>query len=85
MPADLSSAEQTAKALLQADFHSALQIANMPKNTFIQETSEIFANDKNLAEQVYQRATACRKSVALKYMKLAQNAEPYARAAGLNR
>ena len=85
LPEDLKQAGQTAIDLLKAGFNSALQIANTAKNTFIQGTLEIFGNDRDLAERVYQRAIACRKGVALKYMNLAQNAEPYVRAAGLNR
>ena len=81
LPEDLKQAGQAAIALLKAGFNSALQIANTAKNIFIQGTLEIFGNDRDLAERVYQRAIACRKSLA----NLAQGSEPHARAAGLGR
>ena len=85
LPEDLKQAGQTAIDLLKAGFNSALQIANTAKNIFIQATLEIFGNDRDLAERVYQRAIACRKSLALRYLNLAQGSEPHARAVGLNR
>ena len=85
LPEDVKQAGDIAIQLLKAGFDSALQIANTAKNIFIQAALEIFGNDRDLAERVYQRAIACRKSLALRYLNLAQGSEPHARAAGLNK
>ncbi len=77
--------DDIAKALLQKGITSSLQIALMPRNTFIKDTLKIFLDDVSLAERVYKRAIACRKRVVLKYMNRLQGLEPHARAAGLNR
>ena len=75
--------DKIARSLLKLGFASALQIANSPKKTFIEKAEEAFFHDSGLIEQAYQRAIACRKAVALKYMNIVQQSEPHARAAGI--
>ena len=77
--------EDLAKTLLKNGFQSALQIANTPKKDFIQNNLKTFDNDKALAEQVYMRALAVRKVVALQYVSRAQQAGSHVRVAGLAR
>jgi len=73
-----------AKALLKKGINSALQIAGMPRKTFIKDNLKIFGGDTGLTERVYQRALACRRRVTLEYMNRSQRSEPHARAAGLH-
>lgn len=74
-----------AKALLKINITSALQIASMGKKSFARETLKIFSSDQALTEQVYKRALAARKVLALRYIGQQQSLEPHVRAAGLNR
>ena len=53
--------QSLAKALVKSGIHSSLQIANTPKNKFIQDNIKLFKNNRKLAEQVYTRATSIRK------------------------
>ncbi|XOF34643.1 MAG: hypothetical protein ACL93V_04960 [Candidatus Electrothrix sp. YB6] len=82
---DESAAKKIAGDLLKKGFESSLQIAASPRRAFIQDNLSIFADDAELAGQVYKRAVACRKRVALKYINRSQQLEPHARATGLNR
>jgi hypothetical protein len=77
--------EELAKKLLKNGIQSSLQIVSTPKKVFIQNNLKIFANDTALAEQVYMRALAVRKVVALQYVNQVQQAEPHTRVAGLTR
>lgn len=76
--------EAIAKELLNNGIHSALQIAGMPKKSFIKNTTKIFNDNIDLAERVYQKATLRRKTVALQYLNRMQQLEPHAQAAGLH-
>ena len=75
--------ENLAKDLLKRGICSSLQIASVPKSTFIQNNLKVFDGDRVLAEKVYMRALAVRKAVALQYIARQQRAEPHARAIGL--
>ncbi len=77
--------QSLAKALVKSGIHSSLQIANTPKNKFIQDNIKLFKNNRKLAEQVYTRATSIRKAVSLQYMNRTQQLEPHARAARINK
>ncbi|NER83967.1 MAG: hypothetical protein F6K42_31375 [Leptolyngbya sp. SIO1D8] len=75
--------EDLAKKLLKAGVYSSLQITNTPKKVFIQTHLKLFDNDSALAEQIYLRAMALRKAVALQYIARIQQTEPHIRTAGL--
>lgn len=75
--------EHLARSLLKKGINSSMQIASMPKKKFIQDNIKIFENDTALAEQVYKRAIALRKAIALKYINRSQSLEPHARAVGI--
>ncbi|NEQ65196.1 MAG: hypothetical protein F6K21_06800 [Symploca sp. SIO2D2] len=78
--------EELAEKLLKNGIKSALQIASQPKKVFIQKNLEtIFDGDVAIAEQVYRRAIAVRKAVALQYIARVQQAEPHARTTGFMR
>ncbi|MCF6442146.1 hypothetical protein L1077_22225 [Pseudoalteromonas luteoviolacea] len=76
--------EKIAKKLLKNDFKSALQIAEMPKKTFLSKTTNIFKDDDVLANQVYQNALFKRKIIALQYLNRTQLSEPHTRSSGLH-
>ena len=67
--------------MLEIGLHSAVQIANMPKPTFLSEWAHIFSGDEKLGEVVYQNAVARRAFVALHYVRKVQSNEPHYRAA----
>lgn len=71
--------QDLAKKLLENGIHSALQITSIPKTIFIQDNLELFNNDPATAEQVYMRALALRKAVALQYVAYVQQVEPHTR------
>lgn len=81
--------EELAEKLLEHGIQSSLQIAGMPKKIFIQNHLKLFDEDdvtaRKFAEQVYVRAVAVRKAVALQYIARVQQAEPHARTTGLIR
>jgi hypothetical protein len=78
---DESPVANVAKGLLKLDIMSALQITTMGKKKFIKDTLEIFSNDHEMAEKVYQNALVARKLVTMKYVTQRQNLEPYKRVA----
>jgi hypothetical protein len=71
-----------AQKLLKSGVQSSLQIANTPKQAFIQDNLTLFDNDEAIAEQVYLQAIALRKAVALQYIALVQQSEPHVRMSG---
>ena len=75
--------EDLAQDLLKSGIQSSLQIVNTPRQVFIQKNLKTFGNDRALAQQVYKRALAIRKVVALQYVKLTQQAGSHVRVAGL--
>ena len=77
--------ENLAKNLLKNGIQSSLQITSTPKKVFIKNNLKTFGNDKVLAEQVYKRALAVRKVVALQYVNRAQQRASHARVVGLAR
>jgi hypothetical protein len=81
--------EELAEKLLENGIQSSLQIAGTPKKIFIKKHLKLFDENveiaQQLAEQVYQRAIAIRKVVALQYIARTQQAEPHARMTGLMR
>lgn len=82
VPADR---EDLAKKLLKNGIQSSLQIASTPKKAFIQDHLKLFDNDEAIAEQVYIRAIALRKAVALQYIAQVQQSEPHIRMTGFGR
>lgn len=64
------------KGLLGKNLHSAVQIASIPKKQFFQKASELFESKEQM-EAFYRNASGIRTQLALKYMKLKQNAEPH--------
>lgn len=77
--------EDLAKKLLKNGIQSSLQIASTPKKDFIQDNLKLFDNDEAIAEQVYLRALALRKAVALQYIAQVQQLEPHIRTTGFVR
>lgn len=75
--------EDLAIKLLKHGIQSSLQITSIPKQAFIQDNLKLFENDSAIAEEVYLRAIALRKAVALQYVARVQQVEPHARTAGL--
>lgn len=73
-----------AKELLKEGFHSALQITDMGRLTFVSKVTSLFDGDVSQAESVFKRALACRKLVAIKYLKRRQQLESHSRAAGIH-
>jgi hypothetical protein len=73
--------ESRALGLLEIGLHSAVQIANMPKPTFLAQWATLFPGEEELGEVVYQNAVARRAFVALHYVRKAQGNEPHYRAA----
>ena len=71
--------QNLAKKLLENGIQSSLQITSIPKNVFIQDNLELFDNDNAIAEQVYMRALALRKAVALQYISYVQQVQPHSR------
>lgn len=67
------------KALLKQNIHSAVQVAAIPRQQFMQQFAGIF-KDEALMKQVYTRAMAMRSKVLIKYMNVIQNSEPHAKA-----
>jgi hypothetical protein len=67
--------------MIEIGLHSAVQIANMPKPTFLAQWATLFPGDEELGEVVYQNAVARRAFVALHYVRKAQGNEPHYRAA----
>ncbi len=77
--------EDLAKNLLKNGIQSSLQIASTPKKVFIKNNLNTFDNDEALAEQVYTRALAVRKIVALQYVNRVQQTTFHSRVVGLAR
>ncbi|NJR38061.1 MAG: hypothetical protein HC781_03425 [Leptolyngbyaceae cyanobacterium CSU_1_4] len=69
--------EDLAKKLLQNGIQSSLQIASIPRKAFIQSNLSLFDQDGAIAEQIYLRALALRKAVALQYIAAVQQSEPH--------
>jgi hypothetical protein len=74
-----------AQKLLEHGIQSSLQIVSIPKKAFIQDYLELFDHDSAIAEQVYVRALALRKVVALQYIAQVQQVEPHVRLTNLVR
>ncbi|WP_088889119.1 hypothetical protein [Leptolyngbya ohadii] len=74
-----SDREDLAKKLVESGIQSSLQITSIPKKAFIQDNLTLFDNDSALAEQVYMRALALRKAVALQYVAYVQQVQPHSR------
>ncbi len=68
-------------SLLQLDIDSAVQIASMPKQEFLKKTAEVFGQQLELTERVYQNAILRRSQVVVQYMDVLQNSEPHVKAA----
>ena len=82
--------EDLAQKLLEKGIKSSRQIANMPKETFIQNNLKLFddkddAAARQLARRVYMNAVSLREAVILQYITRAQQAEPHVRRKGLMR
>ncbi len=77
--------EDLAQNLLKSGFQSSLQIANTPRKVFIRDNLKTFGKDRTLAQQVYKRALAVRKVVALQYVTRTQQTGSHVRVAGLAR
>jgi hypothetical protein len=77
--------EDLAQKLLKNGIQSSLQIASTPKKSFIQDNLQLFDNDDAIATQVYLRAVALRKAVALQYVSQVQQSEPHIRTTGFVR
>ena len=66
------------KELLKRNLHSAVQIASIPRQQFMQEFRKVF-KDEELMKRVYNRALAVRSQVLLRYMNIVQNKQPHAK------
>ncbi len=72
------------KALLKENIHSAIQIAAMQKQEFMQKYEKAFGKDKELMTKAHQKAVAIRSRLLLKHMEIIQNAQPHAKVAQAN-
>ncbi|TQV85944.1 hypothetical protein [Aliikangiella coralliicola] len=74
-----------AKELLEMGISSSLQIAEMGKKMFIEDSEKAFRKKPELAQDVYQKALTLRKLLALQYIDQIQRSEAHSKAAGLNK
>ena len=74
--------DDLARILVKNGFHSSLQITSLPKQDFL-ETCQTLFDDAAIAEQIYARAIALRKAVALQYVAKIQQTEPHVHTLGL--
>ena len=70
---------QLAFALLARDFHSAVQIATLPKRQFLELTHDLVPPE--VLETIYAHAQIKRGQLVVQYMNILQNNEPHAKAA----
>lgn len=55
-------------ALMEQGLHSAVQIAALPKRSFIQNYLTVFGEDESLLARVYQNAQAIRSQLLIQYL-----------------
>jgi len=75
------SEEGRAFLLLESGLHSAVQIANIPKDEFARRWAALFPGEAALGEAVHLRALARRSTLLLYHVNNVQSNEPHYRAA----
>jgi hypothetical protein len=75
------SEDHRALPLLQAGLHSAIQIASMPLDQFVQTWAALFPGEAALGEAVHRNAINRRSHLLLHHVNAVQSSEPHYRAA----
>jgi len=75
------SEEGRAIPLLESGLHSAIQIANIPKDEFTRRWAALFPGEAPLGEVVHRSAIARRSTLLLHHVNNVQSNEPHYRAA----
>jgi hypothetical protein len=75
------SEERRALPLLQAGLHSAIQIANIPRDEFARQWAALFPGEAALGEAVHRSAISRRSTLLLHHVNTIQSNEPHYRAA----
>jgi len=75
------SEDRRALPLLQVGLHSAIQIASMPQDQFVQQWAALFPGQAALGEAVHRNAIHRRSHLLLHHVNAVQSSEPHYRAA----
>lgn len=73
--------EHRVLALLESGLHSAIQIADIPRDDFARRWAELFPDEAALGEAVRSNAIARRSTLLLHHINNVQSNEPHYRAA----
>ena len=76
-----ASEEGRALLLLESGLHSAIQIANIPKDEFVRRWTALFPGEGALGEAIHRSAIARRSTLLLHHVNNVQSHEPHYRAA----
>ena len=75
------SEDRRALRLLEGGFHSAIQVASLPRDEFARRWSELFPGEAALGEAVHRSAISRRSTLLLHHVNAVQHNEPHYRAA----
>ena len=73
--------EELALPLLASGLHSAVQIASLASQQFLELTRDLVPEQPEVMETIYRYAQLKRSQLVVQYMNILQNQEPHVRAA----
>lgn len=76
--------EDYAFIFLKNRVHSAMQVASMSMKQYMTAVTEMIPDDREGAEEIYNRALNRRSTILVQYMDILQNSEPHISAARFN-